>query len=52
MRVCAKCGKEKYVEGGKICEKGHFICKKCVWEVAGFFTPERRNCPMCKRKLL
>lgn len=50
-RNCAKCGKDKEVEGGRICEKGHFICKSCVWETAGFLSDERKRCPLCKTKL-
>jgi len=51
-RICAKCGKEKEISGGKVCEKGHFICKSCVWETAGFFSNERRICPLCSKRLI
>lgn len=51
-RICAKCGKEKDVEGGRVCEKGHFICRSCVWEGSGLlFTFEKRTCPLCKKPL-
>ncbi len=49
-RICAKCGKEKDISGGKVCEKGHFICNSCVWDV-GFFSSERKFCPLCNKKL-
>jgi len=42
-RVCACCGKERDISGGKICEKGHFICRKC--------NSGRAKCPICKSKL-
>ena len=29
-RVCDVCGKNKDVSGGKICEKGHFVCSSCA----------------------
>ena len=50
-RSCAACGKEKDIEGGRICESGHFICKACVWETAGVFSNERKICPVCKTRL-
>jgi hypothetical protein len=50
-RTCDKCGKEKDVNGGKTCEKGHFICKSCVRETAGIFSSERSSCPLCHKKL-
>ena len=28
-RICSVCGKDRDVKGGKICEKGHFICYSC-----------------------
>lgn len=42
-RICSSCGKEKEVSGGKVCEKGHFICFSCA---SGKIT-----CPLCKKKL-
>ena len=42
-RLCAKCGKEKNVSGGKICEKGHFVCSVC--------GSGRSTCPVCQKKL-
>ena len=50
-RSCAKCGKEKDVEGARICEKGHFICKSCVWETSGLLSGERKVCPLDKTRL-
>jgi len=51
-RTCDCCGKEKDVEGGRTCEAGHFVCKACVWENAGFFGPgPRKHCPLDKKKL-
>ena len=49
-RICARCGKEKDISGGKVCEKGHFICKDCVWDT-GLFKPDRKYCPVCNKKL-
>lgn len=42
-RVCANCGKEKEVSGGKICEKDHFICSSCA--------SGRTQCPVDKTKM-
>jgi hypothetical protein len=28
-RLCSVCGEEKDMAGGKICERGHFICRQC-----------------------
>ena len=51
-RTCACCGKEKYLEGGKTCEKGHFICKECVWSGSStFISDEKSTCPLCKTRL-
>ena len=50
-RVCDKCGQNKDVSGGKTCERGHFICKKCVWETAGVLSGPRKQCPLCKKPL-
>ena len=49
-RACAKCGKEKELEGGKVCEKGHFVCKACVGH-DGFLSSASTKCPVCKTKL-
>jgi len=48
-RVYDVCGKNKEVSGGKTCEKGHFVCSRCV--DMGFFTGKRTQCPICKTKL-
>ena len=50
-RTCDKCGKEKAVDGARTCARGHFICKRCVWEPAGFFSDARSKCPLCKDRL-
>lgn len=41
-RICDVCGKNKDVEGGKTCEKGHFVCRA---------DSGRTKCPICKTKL-
>ena len=48
-RHCAECGKDKEISGGRVCEKGHFICAYCVR--GGFFDPTKTKCPICKTKL-
>lgn len=51
-RICSQCGKEKEIKGGKVCEKGHFICKDCVYEGSGIiFTYEKSKCPICNKNL-
>lgn len=51
-RVCDSCGKKRSLEGGKSCEKGHFICKTCVYQGSGIlFTREKKTCPLCKTRL-
>ena len=51
-RTCDSCGKEKDVQGGKVCEEGHFICKACVWSAPGLLGPgERKTCPLCGKPL-
>ena len=51
-RICDSCGKERDVKGGKTCEKGHFICKSCVWSAPAIVPPaERKACPLCKKLL-
>jgi len=51
-RNCAKCAKEKPVEGGMVCEKGHFICKKCN-TIPHVLTKDDHitKCPLCKARL-
>jgi hypothetical protein len=46
-RSCAKCGEEKNIQGGKICEKGHFVCKGCVNKGWTALT----RCPVCETRL-
>lgn len=51
-RSCVKCGKSKDIKGGKVCEKGHFVCKTCVNESVGvFFGEAMKRCPICEKKL-
>jgi len=49
-RICDTCGKEQDVSGGKVCEKGHFICKHCVYGGV-IFISEKEQCPICKKPL-
>ena len=48
-RICDKDGNEKELKGGKTCENGHFICKECLWQPAGFFSGPMKYCPICER---
>lgn len=48
-RICDVCGKKKKLEGGKTCEKGHFVCYSC--RDVGVFSSGRTTCPICKKKL-
>ena len=50
-RTCVKCGKEKELEGGKICEKGHFVCSSCKSGYGFFGNADLSKCPVCKTKL-
>jgi hypothetical protein len=50
QRTCDACGKAKDVSGGRTCEKGHFICKDCVYSGV-IFISERQACPLCKKPL-
>jgi hypothetical protein len=43
-RVCANCGKEKDVYGGKICSNDHFICESCYHSTG-------KRCPLCGKEL-
>jgi len=49
-RVCGECGRDKDVSGGKVCEKGHFICKECVYRGV-FLISEKGHCPIYKKPL-
>lgn len=42
--VCCMCGKDKDMRGGKICEKGHFVCVDHIhsWMPG----PSRKKCPL------
>ena len=50
-RICDVCGKEKDVKGGKVCAKGHFVCKEDIWKTAGLLTGPRKICPLCEKPL-
>jgi len=50
-RSCAACGKEKELEGGKICEKGHFVCSACIGHPGIIFDDRRKKCPLDGTKL-
>ncbi len=52
-RNCAKCGKDKDVDGGRVCENGHFICKQCVYTGGSGILGHSAitSCPLCKKKL-
>jgi hypothetical protein len=51
-RICAICGKNKDVEGGMICEKGHFICWACSGKGDGIiFDYTRTRCPIDNTKV-
>ena len=43
---CAACGEEKKTEGGKMCEKGHFVCYACTHGVTA-----KHACPLCGKRL-
>ena len=49
-RVCAVCGKDKNVEGGKTCENEHFVCKDSVYDGV-IFISQRAHCPLDKKPL-
>lgn len=50
-RICDACGEEKDVEGGKTCEKGHYICKSCSHNHGLFGPSSKTACPLCKKPL-
>ena len=51
-RNCDICGSSKELQGGKTCEKGHFICKGCVTTRYGVFGNDTRaKCPICEKPL-
>jgi hypothetical protein len=50
QRTCDACGKTKELQGGKTCDKGHFICKQCVG-TSGFLSSARTKCPIDKTPL-
>lgn len=40
-RICDVCGNEKDVYGGKVCSKGHFVCKdeRCHYSDGAYRCP-------------
>jgi hypothetical protein len=50
QRVCDVCGKKKDIEGGKTCEKGHFICKSDIYSGV-IFISGKKHCPIDKTPL-
>ncbi len=50
-RTCDSCGKKENLEGGKTCERGHFICNSCITKPIGIFSGSMRQCPLCKKEL-
>lgn len=49
-RMCDVCCKNKEMAGGKTCEKGHFVCKDCVFSGV-IFISEKAYCPIDKKPL-
>jgi hypothetical protein len=49
-RICDACGKKRDTHGGKTCEKGHFVCKECVYSGV-ILIDEKKSCPVCRRPL-
>jgi len=49
-RLCDVCGKKKNMEGGKTCQKSHFICKDCVYSGV-ILISEKKYCPIDKTPL-
>lgn len=49
-RICDSCGKKRSVQGGKTCERGHFICKSCVYSGV-ILISEKKACPVCRKPL-
>ena len=50
-RICAACGKERDIRGGKTCENGHFICRECLWKGGGILSGPLKQCPICGKPL-
>lgn len=50
VRNCDACGKKKETQGGRTCEKGHFVCKDCVYSGI-ILISEKKYCPLCKKSL-
>jgi hypothetical protein len=49
-RRCDVCGHKKSMEGGKTCDKGHFICKDCVYSGV-IFISSKKHCPLDRTPL-
>lgn len=49
-RICDACGKKKSVEGGKVCEHGHFICKEDLYSGV-IFISVLKQCPLDATRL-
>ncbi len=45
-RICDACGRKVELRGGKTCERGHFVCKDCVYSGV-IVIHEKRACPVC-----
>ena len=45
-RLCDSCGKEKDLSGGKVCSKGHFVCKEDYYRIV-----LHGKCPLCGEPL-
>jgi hypothetical protein len=45
-RTCVNCGKDKDLKGGKVCEKGHFVCYACTSGIMG-----KKYCPLDGKEL-
>ncbi len=51
-RICDACGRDRALDGGRTCEKGHFVCKDCVYKGTTFLVnAEKKICPICKNPL-
>ena len=50
-RICDVCGRKKTVEGGKVCERSHFICRDCIYSGRFLFVSARKQCPLDQTRL-
>ena len=44
-------GETKDLKGAKTCDRGHVVCKGCLWKNAEFFSRLMRHCPICEKQL-